>query len=110
MNSYTPITLQEYITSLQALIEKDPTLSDTPVWIASDEEGNNYLPISFKPSVGYIEGNESYSESFIKKDELEETLEESGDLFEDDFDNEALLLEARKQNFEDNYHLVVLVN
>lgn len=48
-------TLNEYIESLQKIVEEEPERGECIVVYAIDDEGNGYHPIHFSPSVLFAE-------------------------------------------------------
>ena len=46
------MTLREYLKHLNKLVENDTKLLDAIVVSASDDEGNSFSEVFFKPSIG----------------------------------------------------------
>jgi hypothetical protein len=55
--------LKEYLNALNELLEKNPQAGDFLVIYSSDDEGNNFQPVYFKPGVLHVINlEESYLE------------------------------------------------
>ena len=69
--------LSEYMKHLRKLIEDNPEAKDYVVVCASDDEGNDFNPIIFHPSVGFFlaEGGFGTGEFYAGDDDLS-TLQE----------------------------------
>jgi hypothetical protein len=52
------MTLEKYITKLNKLVEKHPESLNMKVVFSIDEEGNEFKPVIYDPSIGnYIDGD-----------------------------------------------------
>lgn len=56
------MTISEMIKNLEDVMEEH---GDIEVWYAEDDEGNNYYPVYWSPSVYYVN---KYDEVFHKED------------------------------------------
>jgi hypothetical protein len=54
------MTLQEYIESLQRLIENNPEYVNMPLIYSKDDEGNDYHHVNYSPSPAQVEDLEEY--------------------------------------------------
>lgn len=43
-------TFEEYVNNLQRVLKENPEYKDLPVVYSSDDEGNDYMTVSFEPS------------------------------------------------------------
>ena len=48
------ITLLEYVEELNGILLANPDIAGSPVYYASDDEGNGYEVVHFAPSVQYF--------------------------------------------------------
>lgn len=94
------MNLEEYINTLQVLMEKRPELRKAPVYYASDDEGNAYRKVWSSGTVIYTTPDE------LKYYELENKYNDFQD-FTDDCDLE---MKDAKRLFDKNYVPVVVIN
>lgn len=66
------MTLREYISHLNKMVENKPALRNVEMVFASDDEGSEYKPVSWYPSVMYTNKVEYGMEVHTKSDLLEE--------------------------------------
>lgn len=66
------MTLREYISHLNKMVENKPALLDVEMVCASDDEGNDYNPVAWYPSVMYTNVVEYGMEVYMESDLLEE--------------------------------------
>lgn len=52
------MNLREYLKELQELVNKNPQALDYKVIYAKDDEGNEYSPVSYSPTVGFYDPEE----------------------------------------------------
>lgn len=84
------MTLQEYIESLQALVEERPELADAEVWYAADDEGNMYGEISYAPSIYFAPNDAKWQdENLVSEENFQEDLLENNGIYREDFSSEA---------------------
>lgn len=57
------MTLKEHLDEINKLIESNPEVGNFPIIYSSDDEGNSYQPVWFKPTlVSVINLDQSYLE------------------------------------------------
>ena len=54
------MNLKQYISYLQLLLDKDPTLGKAIIIYSHDDEGNQYQVVHNAPSIMYVEGTCGY--------------------------------------------------
>lgn len=106
------MNLQEYIDTLQKLIEEQPELAEAEVWTADDEEGNGYQQVGFPPCVRFIPKDSiSYgkTESCYDAGSIDEHISDWEGILPEDFDNESLYNEAVKE-YKETLITAILLN
>lgn len=58
------MTLQEYYNKLTYFINNHPQALDFKVVYAKDDEGNEYKPVYYEPSIGFFDGDYIGANSF----------------------------------------------
>ena len=56
------MTLKTYIQQLNSLIEENPEYAELDVIYAKDDEGNDFQPVSFEPSLGNYDCNGAFTQ------------------------------------------------
>ena len=59
--------LKEFIKNIDKLVKKNPEALEFDVITSKDAEGNNYMNVYYKPSIGFFDGQD-----FLDKDNTEE--------------------------------------
>ena len=67
------MTLKQLLDLLEKITKEDPKTLDMKVVSASDDEGNNYTPLIYAPSVGYFENGVFLNITDLKNLGKEET-------------------------------------
>jgi hypothetical protein len=52
------MTLREFLTNINKMVEENPTILDLTVISASDAEGNGFSEVHYEPSIGVYSENE----------------------------------------------------
>lgn len=65
-------TLNEYIESLQKIVEEQPERGEHVVIYAKDDEGNEYHPVHFSPSVLYAESPLTNYVEVVSEEDVDE--------------------------------------
>ena len=62
--------LKEFIKQLEELVEKNPEYREFEVVYSVDDEGNQYFPVEYEPSIGLYRDGEFYCSHELKDFDL----------------------------------------
>ena len=62
--------LKEYIENLNLLVAKNPEYAELDVIYSADDEGNQYFPIAYEPTIGFHQRGEFYCQHELEDFDL----------------------------------------
>lgn len=58
--------LKDYMTTLEKLVKENPKCLDMDIVYGVDDEGNEFIPVSYEPQVGVFKNKAFYTPSEYK--------------------------------------------
>lgn len=68
------MTLKKYLKHLNKIVEKNPEALKYELIYSSDDEGNEFKAVSYKPSLGFLDGDLEFTS--VKDEDFKELEEE----------------------------------